>query len=316
VRHAAILECGNVETTLLSEHDGRAHKLANEHNSPYIFYSCGEDGLFDVRTEEPTQLFTSQPVCAFSYMSFIHLNDIAIDPRNPNSARFSEPADYFCPKHLLGDANVEITGLAFSEHSELLVSYAEAFIYCFSKDTGHRNCVTVKGVRFFGPKCEYVSSGSDCGRIFIWRQKDAKLVRLIEADKDEVNCIEAHPDIPMLACSGIDKDIKIWTPTALEKASYPTYITKEIALLSHLRHPNIVQYYGSETFPENNFEVLKLLENSVEVLKISKNKLELMKIPENKLESLKLQENRPVDGLVPLSIKNNIRMCFAVAVKK
>nr|GEV89757.1 zinc finger, CCHC-type [Tanacetum cinerariifolium] len=57
------------------------------------------------------------------------------------------------------------------------------------------------------------------------------------------------------------------------------------------------------TFPENSFEVLKLLKNSVEVLKILENKLESMKILENKLESLKLQENQPVDGLVPLFIK-------------
>ncbi|PWA64150.1 WD40 repeat-containing protein [Artemisia annua] len=157
-------------------------------------------------------------------------------------------------QHLLGDENVGITGLAFSEHSELLVSYAEEFIYCFSKDMGwgngvttiladhltvdsdvemetgskpgsqlfkgHRNCVAVKGVSLFGPKCEYVPSGSDCGRMFIWRKKDAKLVRLIEADKEVVNCIEAHPDIPILASSGIDNDIKIWTPT---KASYLKY---------------------------------------------------------------------------------------------
>nr|GEW48231.1 hypothetical protein [Tanacetum cinerariifolium] len=282
VRHATILECGNVETKLLSKHDGRAHKLANEHNSPHILYSCGEDGLvqhFDLRTGEPTKLFTCQLVRAFSYMSVVHLNDIAIDPRNPNlfvvggsdeftrlydirkykynsSADFGEPADYFCPRHLLGDEDVKITGLAFSEHSELLVSYAEEFIYCFSnKDMGwgndvstiladhltvesdvemetdskpgpqlfmgHRNCVTAKRVSFFGPKCEYVSSGSDCGRIFIWRKKDAKLVRLIEAEKEVVNCIEAHPDIPMLASSSIDKDIKIWTPTALEKGILP-----------------------------------------------------------------------------------------------
>ncbi|PWA64147.1 WD40 repeat-containing protein [Artemisia annua] len=168
VRHATILECGNVETELLSRHGGRAHKLANEANSPHIFYSCGEAGLvqhFDLRTGEPTQLFTCQPVRAFSYMSVVHLNDIAIDPRNPNlclvggsdelsrlydirkykykaSADLGEPADYFFPKHLLGDENVGITGLAFSEHSELLVSYAEEFIYGFSKDMGWGNGVT------------------------------------------------------------------------------------------------------------------------------------------------------------------------------
>jgi DDB1- and CUL4-associated factor 8 len=36
---------GDVATTLLGEHTGRAHNLAIEPGSPYIFYSCGEDGL-------------------------------------------------------------------------------------------------------------------------------------------------------------------------------------------------------------------------------------------------------------------------------
>nr|GEV91805.1 hypothetical protein [Tanacetum cinerariifolium] len=80
-------------------------------------------------------------------------------------------------------------------------------------------------------------------------------------------------------------------------------------------------------YPENSFEVLKLLKNSVRVLKILKNKLESMKILknkvesmkilENKLESLKPQENQPVDGLVPLFIKNfYIRKCLREAVKE
>lgn len=40
-----ILEGGKVHTALLGVHEGRAHKLAIEPGSPYIFYSCGEDGL-------------------------------------------------------------------------------------------------------------------------------------------------------------------------------------------------------------------------------------------------------------------------------
>lgn len=44
VRHAQILESG-VETKLLTEHEGRVHKLAIEPGSPHIFYTCGEDGL-------------------------------------------------------------------------------------------------------------------------------------------------------------------------------------------------------------------------------------------------------------------------------
>lgn len=216
-------------------------------------------------------------------MQVVNLNAIAIDPRNPNlfvtagsdeftrlydirkysynaSSAFGEPADHFCPNHLIGDENVGITGLSFSDQSELLVSYCEEFIYLFNKDMGlgnnvnevvenlvndssdsemetdsklgpllfkgHRNCETVKGVSFYGPKSEYVVSGSDCGRMFIWRKKDAEIVRVMEADKQVVNCIQPHPHTPMLASCGIDRDVKIWTPTALEKAPPPTNIEK------------------------------------------------------------------------------------------
>lgn len=45
VRLAKIQDGGDVSTTLLGEHEGRVHNLAIEPGSPYIFYSCGEDGL-------------------------------------------------------------------------------------------------------------------------------------------------------------------------------------------------------------------------------------------------------------------------------
>lgn len=84
---------------------------------------------------------------------------------------------------------------------------------------GHRNCDTVKGVSFFGPNCEYVASGSDCGRLFIWRKSDAKLLRAIDGDKYVVNCIESHPCATVIASSGIDSDIKIWIPNSTEPAT-------------------------------------------------------------------------------------------------
>ncbi|CDP14535.1 unnamed protein product [Coffea canephora] len=298
VRHAQILERGKVETRLLAKHHGRAHKLAIEPGSPHIVYTCGEDGLvqhIDLRTGVATELFTCQPIRERSFLSVVQLNAIAINPRNPNlfsvagadefarlydirkykwneSTDFGQPVDFFCPTHLRGDKRVGITGLAFSDQSELLVSYADEFIYLFSKDMGlgphpvppspvssgsdgtemgndhqtssfpadmdadalagpqvfkgHRNCETVKGVNFFGPKCEYVVSGSDCGRIFIWKKKDGELIRVMEADKDVVNCIEPHPHTMVLASSGIESDIKLWTPKALERATLPTNIEK------------------------------------------------------------------------------------------
>ncbi|OAY52276.1 DDB1- and CUL4-associated factor 8 isoform X2 [Manihot esculenta] len=286
VRRAQILE-HTVETALLAKHQGRAHKLAIEPGSPHIFYTCGEDGLvqhFDLRTRRATELFTCQPIeDRKNYTPVVHLNAISIDPRNPNlfavagtdeytrvydvrmykwdgSTEFGRPTDYFCPPHLIGDEQVGITGLSFSDQSELLVSYNDEFIYLFTRDMGlglnpdlsssvcsdasemgpvdadgkptpqvykgHRNCETVKGVSFFGPGCEYVVSGSDCGRIFIWKKKGGELIRVMEADKHVVNCIEPHPHITGLASSGIETDIKIWTPKAFERATLPANIEK------------------------------------------------------------------------------------------
>ncbi|XP_019165586.1 PREDICTED: DDB1- and CUL4-associated factor 8 isoform X2 [Ipomoea nil] len=310
IRHAQILAHGKVETKMLARHLGRAHKLAIEPGSPYILYSCGEDGLvqrIDLRTESATERFTCQPLPPRkNYMSFIHLNAIAMDPRNSNffavagsdeyarlfdirkckwdnSSDFGQPVDFFCPSHLVGDESVGITGLAFSDQSELLVSYNDELIYMFSKNMGlgpdpspssplsnqsdngemgphlqsgissldtcagtkddpqaykgHQNSETVKGVNFFGPKCEYVVSGSDCGRIFIWNKKGGKLVNVMEADKHVVNCIESHPHTTVLASSGIESDIKIWTPKATEKAVLPVNIQK-------VSMPRRVHFFG------------------------------------------------------------------------
>ncbi|KAI6677540.1 hypothetical protein NL676_038336 [Syzygium grande] len=281
VRHAQLPESGPVKTSLLAKHQGRAHRLAIEPGSPHVFYSCGEDGLvqhFDLRTKSVTELFTCHPNDdRGSHMPVIKLNAIAIDPRNPNlfavagsdeftrlydirkykwdgSTDFGQPANYFCPPHLVGDEQVGITGLAFSDQSELLVSYNDEFIYLFTQDMGlgpdavtseavasntdlkekfepqvykgHRNTETVKGVNFFGPKCEYVASGSDCGRIFIWRKQGGELIRVMEADEDVANCVEPHPHEVVLASSGLEDDVKLWTPKAIEKATLPTNIQR------------------------------------------------------------------------------------------
>ncbi|ANM66919.1 Transducin/WD40 repeat-like superfamily protein [Arabidopsis thaliana] len=267
VRYSKILESGQVETSLLGKHQGPVHKLAVEPGSPFSFYTCGEDGAvkhFDLRTRVATNLFTCKEA---KFNLVVYLHAIAVDPRNPGLLavagmdeyarvydirsyrsegwyNFTQPIDHFCPGHLIGDDHVGITGLAFSDQSELLASYSDEFIYLFTPDMGlgptpypsstkteermtpqvykeHTNRETVKGVNFFGPKCEYVVSGSDCGRIFIWRKKDGELLRAMEADRHVVNCIESHPHMPLMCSSGIDTDIKIWTPGGTEKPLSP-----------------------------------------------------------------------------------------------
>lgn len=79
---------------------------------------------------------------------------------------------------------------------------------------GHCNVKTVKDVNFFGLDDEYVVSGSDDGNLFIWDRKTSQLVNILEGDGEVVNVVQGHPYETMLAVSGIDHTIKIFSPDA------------------------------------------------------------------------------------------------------
>lgn len=79
---------------------------------------------------------------------------------------------------------------------------------------GHCNVRTVKDVDFFGLADEYVVSGSDDGNLFIWDRASGRLVNILSGDDDVVNVVQSHPHEPLLAVSGIDSSIKIFSPDA------------------------------------------------------------------------------------------------------
>lgn len=79
---------------------------------------------------------------------------------------------------------------------------------------GHCNVKTVKDVNFLGLDDEYVVSGSDDGNFFIWDRKSTELVNVLEGDGEVVNVVQGHPYETMLAVSGIDHTIKIFSPDA------------------------------------------------------------------------------------------------------
>ncbi|RAL37454.1 hypothetical protein DM860_000148 [Cuscuta australis] len=271
VRIGHVLENGDVNTEMLGEHILRVHSLAVEPGSPHILYSCGEDGSvqhYDLRSSSVKKL-----LCCSSFVRNnthsprdIRLNAIVIDPRNPNyfavggadefarvydirknpsDPKTNSPVDAFCPHHLIDTKDITITSLAYSNTSELLVSYNDELIYLFQKNMGlgpnplllsqedvgkleeprayrgHRNFQTVKGVSFFGPNDEYVTSGSDCGHIFMWKKKSAGLVRVMKGDNDIVNQLESHPHIPLLATSGFENTIKLWAPSSKDITPLP-----------------------------------------------------------------------------------------------
>ncbi|XP_076871390.1 DDB1- and CUL4-associated factor 6-like isoform X2 [Brachyhypopomus gauderio] len=93
---------------------------------------------------------------------------------------------------------------------------------------GHRNSRTmIKEACFWGNN--FVLSGSDCGHIFIWDRHTGEHVMLLEADNHVVNCLQPHPYEPLLASSGIDYDIKIWSPME-EFPSFDRVLTEEVIM--------------------------------------------------------------------------------------
>uniref|UniRef100_UPI00358FB408 DDB1- and CUL4-associated factor 6 isoform X2 n=1 Tax=Myxine glutinosa TaxID=7769 RepID=UPI00358FB408 len=79
---------------------------------------------------------------------------------------------------------------------------------------GHRNSRTmIKEAVIWG---EFVLSGSDCGHVFVWELDSGRLVKLLEADNHVINCLQPHPSQPVIVTSGIDYDVKLWSPTSPE----------------------------------------------------------------------------------------------------
>ncbi|XP_030637609.1 DDB1- and CUL4-associated factor 6-like [Chanos chanos] len=97
---------------------------------------------------------------------------------------------------------------------------------------GHRNSRTmIKEACFWGDN--FVLSGSDCGHIFIWDRHTGEHVMLLEADNHVVNCLQPHPYEPLLASSGIDYNIKIWSPLE-ESPSFNRLLTEEVIMRNEL----------------------------------------------------------------------------------
>ena len=82
---------------------------------------------------------------------------------------------------------------------------------------GHRNCRTIcKEANFYGMRDEYVLSGSDDGRFFVWEKNSGRVLGAKESDTRVTNCIQRRDHDLLLASTGIDHNIKLWTPTGAD----------------------------------------------------------------------------------------------------
>ncbi|ESO02556.1 hypothetical protein HELRODRAFT_65956, partial [Helobdella robusta] len=78
---------------------------------------------------------------------------------------------------------------------------------------GHCNTTTdIKEANYFGSDGQYIVAGSDDGSFFIWDRKTTNIVRILRGDDSIVNCLEPHPTTCLLATSGIEPVVRLWSP--------------------------------------------------------------------------------------------------------
>ncbi|XP_002762791.3 DDB1- and CUL4-associated factor 8-like protein 1 [Callithrix jacchus] len=248
VRVAELINASYCKNTKhVVQHKGAAYELALEPDSPYKFLTSGEDAVvftIDLRQHQPASkivvtrekgkrvgLYTISMNPANTYQFAVAGDDQFVriyDQRRIDEKENNGVLKKFSPHHLVDcDFPTNITSVVYShDGTELLASYSDEDIYLFNSShsdgaqyakrfKGHRNNITIKDVKFYGPRSEFVVSGSDCGHIFFWEKSSCQIIQYMEADREGiVNHLEPHPYLPMLVTSGLDHDVKIWTPTA------------------------------------------------------------------------------------------------------
>ncbi|KAG0487038.1 hypothetical protein HPP92_009133 [Vanilla planifolia] len=120
--------------------------------------------------------------------------------------------------HRRGDSNEEnvSNGLHVSLPSSIRHENCyepEGAIDMKQRYVGHCNVGTdIKQASFLGRQGDFVASGSDDGRWFIWEKRTGRLVKVLLGDEAVVNCVQCHPSDCAVATSGIDNTIKMWNP--------------------------------------------------------------------------------------------------------
>jgi WD40 repeat protein len=103
----------------------------------------------------------------------------------------------------------------FHEHESSLREQAVDFSERFC---GHCNTTTdIKEASFFGG---YIVAGSDDGSFYIWERKTTNIVKIVKGDESIVNCLQPHPSTCMLATSGIETVVRLWSPMPEVRSFY------------------------------------------------------------------------------------------------
>lgn len=80
----------------------------------------------------------------------------------------------------------------------------------------------MKNIDFYGPAGAFVLSGSDDGFIYLWSKIAHLPAKIFKGDRWISNCIASHPLDPVIASSGIESSVKIWSKIWFESRQLDT----------------------------------------------------------------------------------------------
>ncbi|KYN01435.1 DDB1- and CUL4-associated factor 8 [Cyphomyrmex costatus] len=205
----------------------------------------------DIRESEPNELLVVEENSSKVLLYSVHSNpsnsnEFCVAGKSYytmvyDRRKVSKPLYKLWPNNVENNKNVFVMSAMYNYNgTEILASYNNKYLFLFNKlmsdrgDYGHiiveksealKNSdllifkllafcwlITVLGNNFFGPKSEYIVSGS-ANKICIWDKNSESIVQHMVGDKESVNYLEGHPHIPILATSGCDHNIKLWMPS-------------------------------------------------------------------------------------------------------
>ncbi|CAK9294835.1 unnamed protein product [Gordionus sp. m RMFG-2023] len=196
----------------LNDSDSQANLYCKLPNEPVYFPSAHHEvsqNLYPAPKNSPNPDYVNEPITD---------NHVSLETHSPNET--SENTRHQVLFTNIKNRNKKISIL---QHLRERRSKQNKTTVCRRYKTqkiykGHRNSRTmIKECNFWSDN--FVISGSDCGHIFFWDKNTAEVVKILEADKHVVNCVQPHPYHIELASSGIDYDIKFWGPSPCQEDS-------------------------------------------------------------------------------------------------
>lgn len=70
----------------------------------------------------------------------------------------------------------------------------------------------IKEANYFGKNGQFIIAGSDCGCMLMWDRSTTNLIEAWQGDDSIVNCLQPHPTTCLVATSGLDPVVRLWSP--------------------------------------------------------------------------------------------------------